>query len=179
VNFEAFEEIRELALALHPPQFFARIDLWRKGDVTGTSYELRVSGTRSPKMLAFDSMDARLNEAEAEYREHLQGVSVAMSCDDEPEARRLLRKALKLQELWLKPIITPDKELAKELGRLASDAQSCNTCGDTKDAWVRRQKKSGVKTPLWRLRGGDCAACYQKKRRAKAAERPKELWEVA
>lgn len=166
----ADEEIRELAEALDPPAFFKRIDLWRKGDVSGAQYEPRVSGTRSPKMLAFDVTDAQLNEAEAEYREHLQGCAVAMALGDERQARSLLRKARRIEERWLKPIITPDKEMLKELERVVSDAQSCGTCGDTKDAWVRRMKKLGHKTPLWRLRGGDCAACAQKKRRTKQAE---------
>lgn len=157
----ADEEIRELAEALDPPAFFKRIDLWRKGDVSGAQYEPRVSGTRSPKTLAFDVTDAQLNAAQAEYREHLQGCAVAMAAGDEREARSLLRKARRLEERWLKPIITPDKEMLKELERVVSDAQSCNECGQTKEAWVRQMKKLGVKTPIWRRKKGMCGACYQ------------------
>jgi hypothetical protein len=165
----------DLTLEVDPPAFFARINLWRKGDVTGAHYEARVSGSRSPKFLEFDGMDAILNAAEAEYRSHLVDASTAKQAGDEVGQRKALRKALVLQAQWLKPIVTPSPEMVKRLNKLVSDAQSCATCEDTKEAWVARRKKAGVRSPIWRIRVSpdgkpDCAACYQKKRRDRLAE---------
>lgn len=164
------ESTRDLSLELDPPAFFARINLWRKGDMSGIQYEARVSGSRSPKMLEFDNLDATLNRVEAEYRDHLQDAATG----NEHEQRKALRKALALQAQWLKPIVTPSAEMIKELNRLVSDAQSCATCEDTKEAWVARRKAAGVRSPIWLLKVSadgkpDCKACYMRKYRARIA----------
>lgn len=167
------ESTHDLSLEIDPPAFFARINLWRKGDVSAVQYEARVSGSRTPKMLEFDRLDAALNKVEAEYRSHLIDADTAKKSGNEGAQRRALRKALRLQKLWLKPIVTPSAEMIKELNRLVSDAQSCATCEDTKEAWVARRRKAGVRSPIWRLRVSadgkpDCQACYKKKLRAKS-----------
>lgn len=164
------EEIRLLAPEIHPRSFAARIAYWRRGGLPAGGLAERVGGSREHKLPAFDTTDARLNEAEADYREAVDGFVAAMSVGDHRAALRCLRKAETLEQLWLKPFVTPDKEMAKQLNKLASDAQACNTCDDTKEAWVLRQKKKGVKSPLWRTKGGDCQACYQTKRRARLVE---------
>lgn len=177
---EPIEEIRVLAGRLNPRAFMSRLAYWRKGDFPAGGMAERVGGSRTPKRPEFDKTDEQLNHAEHDYNLAIEGFRAAMSAGDHKKALGELRKAEVLERIWLVPIDVLPPEQLKAMNALVSDAQSCATCEDTKEAWVRRQKKKGVRSPIWRMKVSpdgmpDCAACYAKKRRARLAALEPEI----
>ncbi len=164
-----FDEICELAPKLNPRAFASRLAYWRRGSLPAGGLSERVGGSRGHKLPAFDRTDAQINQAEADYNESLDGYMESMGRGDYPTALRHLRRAEVLERVWLVPIAELDDESLELLAGAVSDASSCNTCGITKEAWLKAQRQKGRKRSLWRLRGGSCQACYMEKYRARKA----------
>lgn len=165
MSTDAISQIQELAPKLSPRAFHRRMDYWRRASFPAGGLSERVGGSRGHKLPAFDPTDARLNEAEAQYREAWDGAADAWNARDFRLTLKLLRKCELLEQVWLVPIAVLDGEALKALDGMISDAASC-MCSNTKELWERGKHR----TP-WRLKAGLGPCCYSGWRAAGAPDK--------
>lgn len=142
-------EIARLTRERRPAELAARIDQERRGGISTASTEVRVSGSRRPKMPELDEHDAVRDGQEKAYEQHLRS------------AIRELNDCALIETKVLIPVHVATRFEAA----LASDVPSCRSCGLTKEQYAKKNKGR-----LWKIRGGDCPACWQAKRTAREAE---------